>query len=119
MKEGRAKAFMVECPKCGAPPGASCRGKWRLRKSPHKARLTAGGHIQLQPLPVKAPASPVQQESFYKTDEWRRLRYIRPRSRFPELELDLSNLQVLCEDCNLGKGGWDSTDWRPDGTKLQ
>lgn len=25
----------------------------------------------------------------------------------------VSNLQVLCADCNLGKGAWDATDWRP------
>lgn len=29
--------------------------------------------------------------------------HIKPRSRFPELELELSNLQVLCEPCNLSK----------------
>lgn len=76
---------------------------------------------------------------FYETDLWRRLRYqalkrcggccqccgargarghplhvdhTKPRAKFPELELELSNLQVLCEDCNLGKGAWDRTDWR-------
>jgi len=73
---------------------------------------------------------------FYKTREWRELRYsvlvklgkkcqccgevggyihvdhIKPRSLFPELELDKSNLQVLCEACNMGKSNKDSTDWR-------
>lgn len=39
--------------------------------------------------------------------------HIKPRSKFPELELVLSNLQILCEDCNMGKGGRDQTDWRP------
>ena len=38
--------------------------------------------------------------------------HVKPRSKFPNLELVLSNLQILCEDCNLGKGGWDETDWR-------
>ena len=38
--------------------------------------------------------------------------HIRPRSRFPELALRADNLQVLCRDCNLGKGARDSTDWR-------
>ena len=69
---------------------------------------------------------------FYQTQEWRKLRFevireqgstckccgrtrehgivlhvdhIMPRWKFPELELTKSNLQVLCEDCNLGKGG--------------
>lgn len=79
-------------------------------------------------------------KAFYYSREWRTLRYealrkhgaacqccgataissgrpmhvdhIKPRSRFPELELSLSNLQVLCEDCNMGKGGRDQTDWR-------
>lgn len=38
--------------------------------------------------------------------------HIKPRSKFPELELVLSNLQVLCEDCNRGKSNIDDTDWR-------
>lgn len=67
--------------------------------------------------------------NFYQTREWRELRYkvirnssfkclacgasgddtvlhvdhIKPRSKYPELSLDESNLQVLCEACNLGK----------------
>lgn len=76
---------------------------------------------------------------FYTSDAWRHVRYqalkahggacqccgarggggvmlhvdhIKPRSRFPKLELTLSNLQVLCEDCNMGKRAWDETDWR-------
>jgi len=77
-------------------------------------------------------------DDFYWTDEWRQLRYkalitygkkcrccgatagqsrlhvdhIKPRSKFPELALRLDNLQILCEDCNLGKGAWDQTDHR-------
>lgn len=73
---------------------------------------------------------------FYGTEAWRELRYrafvkygqtcmccgsnrmpmhvdhIKPRSKYPELELDLDNLQILCADCNKGKGAWDETDWR-------
>lgn len=76
---------------------------------------------------------------FYDTDEWRALRYqalklygarcqccgatptpgnpmhvdhIKPRSKYPELELALSNLQILCRPCNLGKSNKDETDWR-------
>lgn len=75
---------------------------------------------------------------FYSSTAWRQLRYlalkntggcqccgakasdgvqihvdhIKPRSRYPELELSLSNIQVLCMDCNIGKGDWDNTDWR-------
>lgn len=76
--------------------------------------------------------------AFYESDEWRSLRYkalklygrvccvcgakppdvilhvdhIKPRSLFPELELQLENLQILCKDCNLGKSNKDSIDWR-------
>lgn len=39
--------------------------------------------------------------------------HVKPRSTHPELELDINNLQVLCEDCNVGKlNQWD-TNWRP------
>lgn len=38
--------------------------------------------------------------------------HIKPKSTHPELALDLNNLQILCEDCNVGKiNQWD-TDWR-------
>lgn len=74
--------------------------------------------------------------AFYQTREWREVRYkvfvqhgktcqccgsreghmhvdhIKPRSLFPELELDKNNLQVLCESCNIGKSNTDQTDWR-------
>lgn len=77
---------------------------------------------------------------FYDSREWRELRYqvlkdhrekhgrkclvcgasnkvlhvdhIKPRSKHPHLALVQSNLQVLCEDCNLGKSNKDKTDWR-------
>lgn len=81
-------------------------------------------------------------KDFYKTAAWIHLRYkvmqrrgatceccgakksdgvrihvdhIRPRSRFPQLELVEENLQILCEPCNEGKGAWDQTDWRDRG----
>lgn len=78
------------------------------------------------------------QWDFYKSDAWRELRYkalklygrqcmccgakppntvlhvdhIKPRSRFPDLALDIDNLQILCEDCNLGKSNNDCVDYR-------
>ncbi len=39
--------------------------------------------------------------------------HIKPISKYWELRLDLKNLQVLCAECNRGKGAWDETDWRP------
>ncbi len=80
-------------------------------------------------------------ESFYTSREWRELRFkvlekygaicmlcnatrkdgvkihvdhIKPRSKYPELELCFDNLQVLCEDCNLGKSNKSEVDYRPD-----
>lgn len=74
---------------------------------------------------------------FYKTAEWKRLRYdvlkntnycqccgakppdvvlhvdhIKPISKRPDLMKDPNNLQVLCASCNWGKGARDSTDFR-------
>lgn len=80
-----------------------------------------------------------ERQSFYTSDEWRALRYealkiygrkclvcgatpelgavlhvdhVKPRSLYPELELSLANLQILCADCNLGKSNKDSIDYR-------
>lgn len=73
---------------------------------------------------------------FYSSREWLSLRYdviekfgrvcsacgkkaksihvdhIKPRSIFPELELDINNLQTLCPECNKGKSNRYTTDWR-------
>lgn len=38
--------------------------------------------------------------------------HVKPRKFYPELALSLDNLQVLCGDCNHGKGNWNQTDWR-------
>lgn len=76
------------------------------------------------------------QIDFFTSRSWRELRYrvlktyghkcmlcqttkgvmhvdhIKPRSKFPELELTFENLQVLCEACNIGKSNKDETDFR-------
>lgn len=79
---------------------------------------------------------------FYESAEWRALRYrvlekhsgecmlcgrskrkhgvvihvdhIKPKSKYPELALEYNNLQLLCEDCNLGKSNKYETDYRPE-----
>lgn len=38
--------------------------------------------------------------------------HIKPLSKFWELRLSRDNLQVLCDECNMGKGAWDETDYR-------
>ena len=44
--------------------------------------------------------------------------HIKPRSKYPELELDITNLQILCEDDNLGKSNRYETDYRPDDDEI-
>ena len=78
-------------------------------------------------------------KNFYQSHEWKAVRYqalrvyknychccgakagenvqlqvdhIKPRSLSPELAIDVSNLQILCSECNQGKSNLDSTDWR-------
>lgn len=83
-----------------------------------------------------------QSTDFYVSKEWRKVRYrviqkhggscmacgrskkvhgivihvdhIKPRSIYPDLALSFNNLQLLCEDCNLGKGNKCEIDWRPE-----
>ncbi len=80
------------------------------------------------------------EESFYSTPQWLKVRYevlaehfkkhghtclcckhrfvplhvdhVKPRSMYPALALDKSNLQVLCDKCNRGKSNRDETDFR-------
>jgi 5-methylcytosine-specific restriction endonuclease McrA len=47
-----------------------------------------------------------------KTGATMHIDHIKPRSLFPQLELDFDNLQVLCSECNIGKSNIDATDWR-------
>lgn len=39
--------------------------------------------------------------------------HIQPLGKNWELRLDPENVQVLCDECNMGKGDWDATDFRP------
>ena len=81
-------------------------------------------------------APPPSGDEFYRSRKWRELRYdilrergavcelcgsaeaplhvdhIRPRSRYPHLALDPRNMQVLCADCNIGKGVRHEDDFR-------
>lgn len=88
---------------------------------------------------LKKFPKPPKEPSFYDTRQWLDLRYtvlkkygakcmlcgdtpsngaiiqvdhVRPRFKYPELELDITNMQVLCRDCNMGKSYTDETDWR-------
>lgn len=92
-----------------------------------------------KPKRKKGVRNDVNLPSFLESYEWRKLRmkvlklhgaacqccgrsrrdgvvihvdHIKPRRKYPELALVLDNLQVLCHECNHGKGNWDETDWR-------
>ena len=81
----------------------------------------------------------VKSTAFLQTPTWKRIRYdalvaangrceccgaspadgvklnvdhIKPRAKRPDLAADPWNLQVLCSECNEGKGNRDATDWR-------
>ena len=100
------------------------------RKRKKKARKQAKKNLQRLP-----------GDEFYVSKEWRTVRYrvikkyagacmacgrtkkdhgivihvdhIKPRSIYPDLALTYDNLQLLCEDCNLGKSNKCEIDWRP------
>lgn len=133
----RDRALLIRCPKCGSAPGFACQGKRGPRAAPHLDRAAAAPARRHVEAVRAAPA--YRDGGFYSSDAWRVVRYdalrrshgiceccgappargrplhvdhIKPRSRFPDLALELSNLQVLCSDCNLGKGNTDEIDWR-------
>ena len=82
-------------------------------------------------IPPRSKIKKEHDKKFYESREWRELRFqilnshgrrcnlchstegtfhvdhIKPRSKYPHLELTPSNLQVLCEDCNLGKSDFE------------
>jgi 5-methylcytosine-specific restriction endonuclease McrA len=122
----------VEC----NPGGVPIR---RLSKSERKAARKAKELRRKQNRRKENRAKLSSPADFYETREWRELRYkvlrkfgfkcmacgsgtekgplhvdhIKPRSYFPELELEFENLQVLCGDCNIGKSNHFSDDLRP------
>jgi HNH endonuclease len=99
------------------------------------------GLVKPQDQRPKSVHENVSRDAFLETYEWRKVRmhalkkygarcqccgaspsdgavmnvdHIKPRKLFPQLALDVDNLQVLCHECNHGKGNWDQTDWRPE-----
>lgn len=92
--------------------------------------------IDEQPKKVVKLANQAQINRFYNSYDWKQIRYtvlknckgkcmacnrsdlplhidhIKPLRKYWRLRLDINNLQVLCQECNYGKGNWDETDWR-------
>lgn len=108
-------------------------------------KLAAGAAAAKAKRPPKASRSFATAPDFLSSFAWRQLRmqvlqkygrvcmccgaspatgavmhvdHIKPRRLFPQLALDIDNLQVLCHECNHGKGNWDQTDWRPHDDKI-
>jgi 5-methylcytosine-specific restriction endonuclease McrA len=119
--------------------GAVNQKTYRLVKFTHKELLSAVPLFQKRRdilIALNTEKSPA--DGFYKSRAWYMVRYkvltdnkatcnccgdsgrsvslhvdhIKPRSKYPELELEQDNLQVLCEACNMGKSNVDETDWR-------
>ncbi len=128
LDDPNAKSLVIAPPPTPAPPRRIHVKKIKRCRPPRNRRpLSAVVELALRP-------------DFYNSREWKTLRYeallkygpkcmvcnatretgvqihvdhIKPRSRFPELALDINNIQIACEPCNMGKGAWDQTDWRP------
>jgi len=104
------------------------------RKKVRRTKKIAANRVIYGTPPVKLHVMP--KKDFYFSWEWKKARFeilkkygpecmlcgsnhrivvdhIKPRSKFPLLELDQDNLQVLCNDCNMGKSNDDYTDFRP------
>jgi 5-methylcytosine-specific restriction endonuclease McrA len=104
---------------------------------PHKQALAVA--LERKTILAGTPTVKAESAEFLDSYEWRRVRmaalklygpvcqccgaskaqgavihvdHIKPRKLFPQLALNVNNLQILCHECNHGKGNWDMTDWR-------
>ena len=115
----------------------------RLQRGRFASAIIGKRQKQTSPLPISVSSPPRQKstakpKNFYRSWEWKKLRYQILCERGPKCEccgaqpidgvrlvvdhiksvrhhwhlrLDKANCQVLCNDCNMGKGSDDSTDW--------
>lgn len=111
--------------------------KKRSSESDREYLHVIGAGVALGDVKLKA----ANKKSFYQSWEWKKVRYdaiklyeqrcmccgwqvgdtesgflvvdhIKPRSKYPMLALDINNLQILCNDCNMGKSNHVDDDWR-------
>lgn len=125
MKESATSMRIAKVLRCWDGKGGASAAKQAIIRW-HESALTAN------------KSQPVEIEDFYSSQAWRKARYealkrsrgvcelcgspptrhalhvdhIAPKSKFPQLALEQSNLQVLCRDCNLGKSNRDSISWK-------
>lgn len=118
--------------------------KPRAPRKPRKRRggkTPRGVYRKIMAIRSPNAMSKGERDDFYESSEWLAVRYrviakygrkcmacgrtpahgiiinvdhIKPLWTHPELKLDETNLQILCHECNQGKGCLDDTDFRPD-----
>lgn len=101
-------------------------------------KVLINGTVETEKAPkrIKVKAPTANNNHFYASWEWKTARFaalkrwgadcmccgsrhritvdhILPIRTHPELRLDQDNLQILCNECNMGKGSHDTTDFRP------
>jgi 5-methylcytosine-specific restriction endonuclease McrA len=112
---------------------AAKKEKRAIRKATRRAKLNAVASAPAASWPTEDAI-----RDFYASWDWKRLSYdvklergrkceccgakapdvrihtdhVKPIRRYWHLRLSRSNLQILCEDCNMGKGSRDETDFR-------
>jgi hypothetical protein len=115
--------------------------EWKPEEAARERRERKVQRRAKQAVVLSAAGVDPRSNEFLQTYEWRRLRmvvlkkrgarceccgasprsdkecvinvdHIKPRRLFPALALEETNLQVMCNTCNHGKGNWDQTDWR-------
>lgn len=114
----------------------------RVSFSPERTKAALGAKKSpTTPRRLKSKKIKKARQSFYRSEVWQEMRklvlarygyrcmrgidckgpmhvdHIKPRSKFPKLELDFNNLQVLCESCNNWKSNIYYTDFRPKESK--
>ncbi len=129
-KDDRPEHCRLKCKNRDEKKRSSIQQRLKTKQipTPHRRRLNQIRRVEKKNSNV----------DFYDSDAWRSLRFkvlrkygykcmacgarpgihplhvdhIRPRSKYPRLELDPDNLQVLCRDCNLGKSNSSRDDLR-------